>query len=564
MGNPADANATVVEKRKPGGTASDTAHDSHPHSSDTRASTRRLTYHTSFASLRSDEIVRTRRFLLVAMALVTIIAPLTFLLGGDPTVRLVFVGCCGLVLTVFGAFYLYMQDEARFSHGKALIPGAAGIIAAGAACHYFGLFSPAPMIFMLGIYFYSLGSSRWAALAAYLACAVVVGGSSILISFGVIEDRGLVRIGEATGTQQLIMIGIVQLVLGMTYLFARMSRRATMQAMEGLEQALRQVNQREALLNEANQDLERALAVQHGGQSGHKVGPWRLSHVIGRGAMGEVYAASHDTLGVEAAVKLLVPEAQRDRGQLRRFLREAEVMSKLESPHVVAVHDVGDGTNGPPYIAMELLRGHDLAWHLRRRRRLPATRVIDMVKQVAGVLEEARRRDIVHRDLKPQNLFLYEEGEERRWKVLDFGVSKIGAEAGTLTRGHVIGTPGYMSPEQAKGGDVDHRADVFSLSAIAYRALTGRPAFTGEDYPRIMFDVVYKQPTRPGELVSLPFDVDLVLAIGLAKRPADRFSRAIDFAASLESAIDERLDPTSRHEARKILEAHPWGQAIKS
>src|SRR5688572_13366566 len=116
MPTPADANATVVEKRKAGATANEAIHDTdHQHTSDTRAATRRLTYQTSFASLRSEEVVRTRRFLLVAMALVTLTAPLTFLLGGDPTVRLIFVGCCGLVLTVFGAFYLYMQDDARFS-----------------------------------------------------------------------------------------------------------------------------------------------------------------------------------------------------------------------------------------------------------------------------------------------------------------------------------------------------------------------------------------------------------------------------------------------------------------
>src|SRR5688572_4426919 len=154
-----------------------------------------------------------------------------------------------------------------------------------------------------------------------------------------------------------------------------------------------------------------------------------------------------------------------------------------------------------------------------------------MVTQVAGVLEEARANDIVHRDLKPQNLFWTRleavadpdagdpgdgDPDDHIWKVLDFGVSKLGIDAGTLTRGHVIGTPGYMAPEQARGIAVDHRADIFALAAISYRALTGRPAFSGDEYPKIMFDIVYRQPTRPGEHAPLPVDVDLALAIGLA------------------------------------------------
>src|SRR6185295_4633976 len=128
-------------------------------------------------------------------------------------------------------------------------------------------------------------------------------------------------------------------------------------------------------------------------------------------------------------------------------------------------------------IAMELLRGQDLATVLRQKRRLSLAEVERLVSEVGGALEAARKGGVVHRDLKPQNLFQVEEGS---WKVLDFGVAKFGASSGTLTRGQAIGTPGYMSPEQATGKPVDHRSDVFSLAVIAYRALTGRSAFSDD------------------------------------------------------------------------------------
>jgi serine/threonine-protein kinase len=245
---------------------------------------------------------------------------------------------------------------------------------------------------------------------------------------------------------------------------------------------------------------------------------------------------------------------------MQRFLREAEMMAQLDSPHIVRVYDVGDGSKGPPYIAMELLRGLDLASQLRKRRRLPARRTVELVTQVAHALESARSADIVHRDIKPSNLFQAELAERRIWKVLDFGVSKLLSTSGTLTQGQVIGTPGYMSPEQARGVSVDHRADVFALASIAYRCLTGRPAFAGDEYPKILFDTVYTQPTRPGALIHLPEDIDLILALGLAKQPDDRPELAIDFALQLGLAVEERLPEDLRARARAILEQTPFAE----
>jgi len=170
---------------------------------------------------------------------------------------------------------------------------------------------------------------------------------------------------------------------------------------------------------------------------------------------------------------------------------------------------------------------------------------------------------VVHRDLKPHNLFLSEKQGHHVWKLLDFGVSKLASRSGTLTAGHVVGTPGYMAPEQARGEDVDHRADGYALAAIVYRCLTGHPAFTGKDVPTTLYDVVYKMPTRPSLLASeLGTDVDRVLALGLAKDRNQRFGAATELAEALAAAVDDRLDGKLRARADALIAAHPWGTRL--
>jgi len=250
---------------------------------------------------------------------------------------------------------------------------------------------------------------------------------------------------------------------------------------------------------------------------------------------------------------------------LRRFQREAEIIASLRSKHVVRLYHVGiDGTgDAPAYIAMELLEGHDLAFELRRDRRLDHERVLTLVDHVADALTEAAASEIVHRDLKPQNLFAVDAGGATTWKVLDFGVSKL-ERSGTLTHGNVVGTPGYMAPEQARGGDVAPTADVFALAVIAYRALTGRPAFSGRELPRVLFDVCYVQPMQPSKLVPLPDDVERVLALGMAKNPKERIATAAEFAAGLRAAFEGGLDGAFRRRADALLARAPWGARLTS
>jgi serine/threonine-protein kinase len=210
---------------------------------------------------------------------------------------------------------------------------------------------------------------------------------------------------------------------------------------------------------------------------------------------------------------------------------------------------------------MERLHGEDLADHLRRHRRLSLQKIVQLVRDVGRGLEAARAAGIVHRDLKPRNLFYAEvPGSPRRiWKILDFGVSKLMDGEGTQTKDVIVGTPAYMAPEQASAGEVSHLTDLYALGVIAYRALTGRPAFTGDHTAETLYQVVYQMPPRPSEVARLPPDVDRVLTIAMAKRPAERFATATELADALHAASRGALDADLRARAERLVLKQPWG-----
>jgi serine/threonine-protein kinase len=277
--------------------------------------------------------------------------------------------------------------------------------------------------------------------------------------------------------------------------------------------------------------------------------------------MGEVYEAERIDGGGAAAVKVLARGALGDRNKVARFVRELEIAGKLDAPNVVRVLEIGEPGSELPYLAMERLRGQDLAELMRERRSLPIGEVVDLARGVAAGLGAAHAAGIVHRDLKPSNVFRHDEGGGRLvWKILDFGVSKL-AGSGELTRDVVIGTPGYMAPEQARGGEADARADVYALAAIAYKALTGSAPFSGTDVPATLFKVVHKMPVRPGELAPVSADVDAVLAVGLAKDAEQRFASAGELADALAAAARGQLGEHLRERARTVLTDRAWGAA---
>ncbi len=528
---------------------------------DTRQSTAYAA--TPIEAMDAEEIERTRAFskLAIAIGLGAAIAVATA--AGHPTAKAIFGATVTLFLVTITWLLWVIRDPARYTPARVTVAGLAGILAVLGGVVYWGVASPASAVMLFGIYFFALGKSLRASLALYLLGALGHLAIMIVFSAGLAPEVSVIATTDLPVREQLISQITIQLLYACALYFGRRSRRATVEAIERLDRAVRAVAGREALLAEVRQELDRALEVGGPGRySGQEVGSYRLGTLIGRGGMGEVYEAHSVHDGSEAAVKLLHPATMSDPRAVVRFVREAELAARLTSPNLVAVLEVGTTAGEIPFLAMERLRGFDLAHHLRRLRRLSLTQTVSMVQQIATGLEVAHTTGVVHRDLKPHNLFLAERSGVFTWKLLDFGVSKLAAGGGTLTAGHVIGTPGYMPPEQAKSEDVDHRADVYALAAISYRCLTGHPPFTGKDVPTTLYDVVFKMPTRPSLLADLPADVDRVLALGLAKSTGDRLSTANELAAALALAAGPGLSAAVRARADALIARHAWGQRL--
>jgi len=260
-------------------------------------------------------------------------------------------------------------------------------------------------------------------------------------------------------------------------------------------------------------------------------GRYRLEHRLGEGGMGAVWVAEDETLQRWVAIKLMTARLAASSSAAERFEREAMAIARVRSPHVVQVFDYGVD-NDTAFMVMELLHGEDLYSWLRKHRPVPLERVAELVVQVAKGLTAAHRVGIVHRDLKPANVFVVREHEEECVKVFDFGLAKGLADLGPMRdqtgEGVLLGTPRYMSPEQAHGAKrVDHRGDLWSLGVIAYLAITGRLPFRGNGVGEVITKIATEAPVPPSELVeTLPDTVDGFFLRALAKRPEDRFQSA--------------------------------------
>jgi len=277
-------------------------------------------------------------------------------------------------------------------------------------------------------------------------------------------------------------------------------------------------------------------------------GAYRIVRLIGRGGMGEVYEATHERTGAPFAIKVLAGASAKDDSTLERFRREGEVTSRLRHPNIVKVFDFDRLPDGRPFLAMELLSGMDLAATAAAQGLpMPVARVASIVDQVSLALFAAHQAGIIHRDLKPANLFLESlPGSDRDLvRVLDFGISKLRNAAAGLTRTMaVLGTPHYMSPEQATGTkDIDERSDQFALATIVYELLTGRQAFAADgggddDVLAIVFRVVHQEPPSWASLgIALPEAVESVVRRGMAKAAADRYPTIRAFSDAFAVAL---------------------------
>jgi eukaryotic-like serine/threonine-protein kinase len=271
-------------------------------------------------------------------------------------------------------------------------------------------------------------------------------------------------------------------------------------------------------------------------------GAYRLTRLLGQGAMGTVYEGHHTGAGKRVAVKVMHRELLAYPELAARFRREAKVTSELDHPHVVSVFGFGVTPAGQPYLVMELLDGEDLQTRLERVGPLPLPTVVQIVNQVASALAAAHAAGIVHRDLKTDNVFLVRAPDGAVLaKVVDFGLSKVlktSATKLTVARA-VFGTPEFMAPEQAEGRQdaIDHRSDQWSLACLAWFASTACLPFTGPDVNAILNQVISAGPTPVGpEAPQIPAQVDKVLRRALSRDRADRFPTIRAFARAFEAA----------------------------
>ena len=280
--------------------------------------------------------------------------------------------------------------------------------------------------------------------------------------------------------------------------------------------------------------------------AGSRLNSYEIIAPLGAGGMGEVYRARDTSLKRDVAIKVVRDSWSRDPDRLRRFELEAQATAALNHPNIVSIFHVGE-YNGSPYIVTELLQGETLRDHLRRgpmRLRETCDFAVDMARGLAA----AHDAGIVHRDLKPENLFLTKDG---RLKILDFGLAKLtqtqAANYDATTAmiqhqtdpGHVVGTVGYMAPEQVRGGPVDARSDIFAFGVILYEMLTGERAFEKDTPAETMSAILNEDPPPVSQTAqSVPASMQKIVSRCLEKKPEKRFQHASDLGFALETLSD--------------------------
>jgi len=270
-------------------------------------------------------------------------------------------------------------------------------------------------------------------------------------------------------------------------------------------------------------------------------GKYQLERELGRGGMGSVWLAQHLTLHSPVAIKLIDETVVTNPEALTRFLREAQAAASLRSPHVVQILDHGVD-NGVPFIVMELLDGESLAARIERVRRLSPQETARIMTQVGRAMTKAHEAGVVHRDLKPDNIFLVRNDEEELAKVLDFGIAKssthgVAASVASATRtGSVLGTPYYMSPEQAEGAKgVDHRTDIWAMGVIACECLVGSRPFDAETLGALLLAICAREMPVPSRVGPVPPAFDAWFARACSRDVGQRFATAKEAAQELRS-----------------------------
>jgi len=280
-------------------------------------------------------------------------------------------------------------------------------------------------------------------------------------------------------------------------------------------------------------------------------GRYKLESILGEGGMGVVYGGRHTVIGKRIAVKVLKNEYARDKEITSRFILEAQTASSIGHPNIVDISDFGTAPNGSTYFVMEFLEGQGLTDAMNeavtgadgqvtfKPRIIDAARICKIARQVCDGLGAAHAKEIVHRDLKPDNIFLLNLPHPDFVKILDFGIAKVANSAAQkLTRaGSVFGTPQYMSPEQAAGGSLDHRSDIYSLGVIMYEMASGVLPFTDDTFMGILTAHMYRAPAPVRARMNsgdCPASLEAVIQKCLSKRPENRYQSTAELADDLK------------------------------
>jgi eukaryotic-like serine/threonine-protein kinase len=299
-------------------------------------------------------------------------------------------------------------------------------------------------------------------------------------------------------------------------------------------------------------------------------GRYLVTRKIGQGGMGAVYEATHTLIGKRVAVKVLLEKYAQREAIVKRLKQEAQLASSVGNEHIIDITDFGTTEDGRTFVVMEFLDGESLAECLGRENQLPEQRILRIASQACSALAAAHAKGVVHRDIKPENLFLLKRKDQDFVKVVDFGISKslrTSSEEEETTRltqtGMVLGTPLYMSPEQARGDDeLDQRVDVYALGVIMYEAAAGRVPFIGNNYLSVISQVLNEEPKPLRELrPELSEEFDAVVMKAMSKDVKERYASANDMLADVTSLLD---DPTRSTERAKITGPRRRSLAKKS
>jgi len=287
-------------------------------------------------------------------------------------------------------------------------------------------------------------------------------------------------------------------------------------------------------------------------------GRYQVTRKVGQGGMGAVYEATHTLIGKRVAVKVLLEKYAQREAIVKRLKQEAQLASSIGNEHIIDITDFGSTEDGRTFVVMEFLEGESMAECLGREPKMAEQRILRIAAQTASALAAAHAKGVVHRDIKPENIFLLKRKEQDFVKVVDFGISKSlratdeQEEKVRLTQtGMVLGTPLYMSPEQARGDeDLDHRVDIYALGIIMYESAAGRVPFSGNNYLSVISQVLNEDPPplRDGR-PEISEEFEAIVFKAIAKKREDRYDNATEMLADLNALLE---DPTHSTERAKI------------